>query len=131
MEMINEAPTITPIDCPTLRPSAKSVDPAVHAELLAPFREVSDAEEIILEAQRLHVPVIIQYPAKPCHVQLLRSSGIGIMSRLQNLNRPNQLGNVPTTLSPSTYVCILIVGIFVNWTLQLRCPVEKFLFGDL
>jgi hypothetical protein len=36
MEMINEAPTMTPMDWLTLRPKASSVDPAVHAEVLAP-----------------------------------------------------------------------------------------------
>ena len=64
IEIISEAPTMTPVDCPTLRPSASRVDPAVHAELLA--------------------PVMIQYPANPCHVHVRLPSGIGIRSRLHH-----------------------------------------------
>lgn len=64
MEIISDEPTITPIACPTLRPSASSVEPAVHAELFA--------------------PVMIQYPANPCHVHVLLSSGIGIKSLLHH-----------------------------------------------
>jgi len=36
MDIIKDDPTITPIACPTLSPKASRVDPAVHAELLAP-----------------------------------------------------------------------------------------------
>ncbi len=53
MPVIRATPTITPIAWPTDRPKANRLEPEVHAVVL--------------------MPVIIQYPAKPCQVHVRRS----------------------------------------------------------
>jgi hypothetical protein len=123
--MMSEDPTITPIAWPTLSPSASRVDPAVHAELLAPGGKIQPQHS---ELMRTTLPVMIQYPAKPCQVHVLRSSGIGIRSRLHHYSQ--SVRKEPMGVN-STHIGVLIVSIVVDWAFQLRRPVRYSIFSLL
>jgi hypothetical protein len=82
-----------------LRPRDNKVEPAVHAVVLM-LSSIGEHAYMLKKTQCIVVnqnirqhpanvhkyvrtyPQMTQYPAKPCHVQVLLSSGIGIRSRL-------------------------------------------------
>ncbi|KAK8068130.1 hypothetical protein PG996_007242 [Apiospora saccharicola] len=76
-------PTTHPIACVELRPSDNSDAPAVHAEVFMLYvNRVNQSVFCLFHVLVESHPQMTQYPAKPCQVHVLRSSGIGIRSRL-------------------------------------------------
>lgn len=98
---IRATPTIHPIAWGALRPRDSSVDPVVQAVVLilcssnpdisrqvcgrlaVKYLYLISYDSLVLENRvpATH-PQMTQYPANPCQVQVLLSSGIGIRSRL-------------------------------------------------